>query len=148
MTRNEAVGEVVKRLVDHYRPERIYLFGSTARGEARAGSDLDFLVVLPDDTPRAALFDGTVYERLWGIPLAVDVIPFRRSEFEERSGWLMSLPAIALREGKLALCGVGSPLTATPPSRFRPLSVCQLPSTGKDEPRLIIDVMSDLRRAL
>ena len=102
MSRNEAVCEVVRRLVDHYRPERIYLVGSTARGDARPGSDLDFIVVLPDNVPRETFFDGTIYERLWGIPLAVDVIPFRHSVFEERSGWLMSLPAIALREGKLA----------------------------------------------
>ena len=31
MTRDETVDEVVRRLVEHYRPERIYLFGSSAR---------------------------------------------------------------------------------------------------------------------
>jgi predicted nucleotidyltransferase len=103
MTENRAdtVSEVVKRLVEHYNPERIYLFGSSARGDARPDSDLDFLVVLPDDAPRESLFDGSVYERLWNIPLAVDVVPLRRRTFEERSHWLMSLPAIALREGTL-----------------------------------------------
>jgi predicted nucleotidyltransferase len=99
--RDDVISEVVRRLVEHYRPERIYLFGSSARGEARPDSDLDFLVVLPDNTPRERLFDGSVYQRLRGIPFAVDVIPFRRRTFEERSGWLMSLPAIALREGTL-----------------------------------------------
>lgn len=99
--RDEVISEVVRRLVEHYRPERIYLFGSAARGEARPDSDLDFLVVVPDDTPRENLFDGSVYQRLWGIPFAVDVIPFRRRTFEERACWLMSLPAIALREGTL-----------------------------------------------
>ena len=101
MTRDAAVTEVVRRLVEHYHPERIYLVGSSARGEARPDSDLDFLVVLPDDTPRESFLDGAIYQRLWDIPLAVDVIPFRHKTFEERSGWLMSLPAIALREGKL-----------------------------------------------
>ena len=86
MTRDDTVSEVVRRLVEHYRPERICLFGSSARGEARPDSDLDFLVVLPDDTPREVLFDGSVYQRLWNIPLAVDVVPFRRRTFEERSG--------------------------------------------------------------
>jgi predicted nucleotidyltransferase len=99
--RDDTVGEVVRRLVEHYRPERIYLFGSSARGDARPDSDLDFLVVLPDDTPREKLFDGSVYECLWNIPFAVDIVPLRRRTFEERSGWLMSLPAIALREGTL-----------------------------------------------
>jgi predicted nucleotidyltransferase len=76
-------------------------FGSSARGEAGSGSDLDFLVVLPDDAPREAFFDGKIYERLWDIPFAIDIVPFRHKTFDERSGWLMSLPAIALGEGKL-----------------------------------------------
>jgi hypothetical protein len=32
------------------RPERIFLFGSHARGEAREGSDVDLIVVSPDWT--------------------------------------------------------------------------------------------------
>ncbi len=52
-------------------------------------------------TSREVLFDGGIYQRLGSIPLAVDIVPFRRHTFDERSGWLMSLPAIALREGKL-----------------------------------------------
>ena len=87
--------------MEYYRPERIYLIGSSARGDARPDSDLDFVVVLPNETSRAKFFDGEVYQRLWDIPRALDVVPFRRSTFEERSGWLMSLPAIAVREGKL-----------------------------------------------
>jgi predicted nucleotidyltransferase len=43
--------DIVHRLVDAYRPERIYLFGSRARGEAGPDSDYDILVVIPDDAP-------------------------------------------------------------------------------------------------
>jgi len=46
------VAEIVRRLVELYRPERIYLFGSSARGTAGPDSDYDFMVVVPDDTPR------------------------------------------------------------------------------------------------
>jgi predicted nucleotidyltransferase len=101
MTRDEIVDEVVRRLVEHYQPERIYLFGSSARGDARPESDLDFLVVLPDETPRERFLDGKIYERLWDIPLAVDIVPFHHRAFQERTNWLMSLPAIVQREGKL-----------------------------------------------
>ena len=101
MTRSETVGAVVRLLVDYYHPELVYLIGSSARGDARPDSDLDFVVVLPDETSREVLFDGGIYQRLGSIPLAVDIVPFRRRTFDERSGWLMSLPAIALREGKL-----------------------------------------------
>ena len=101
MTREETVREVVRRLVEYYEPQRVYLIGSTARGEDRPESDLDFVVVLPDNAPREKLIGGEVHRKLRGIPAAVDVVPFRRSTFEARAGWLMSLPAIALREGRL-----------------------------------------------
>jgi predicted nucleotidyltransferase len=37
--------------VEFYHPIKIYLFGSIARGDAGPDSDLDFCVVVPDDTP-------------------------------------------------------------------------------------------------
>ena len=75
--------------------------GSTARGENRQNSDLDFLVVVSDDIPREKLLGGDIHLKLYGIGIPVDVIPVRRSTFEARSNWIMSLPAIALREGVL-----------------------------------------------
>ena len=99
MERQESMNEVVRRLVEFYQPEKIYLFGSTARGEDRPDSDLDFLVVVPDDQP-ADRFWG-VYQELCGIGISVDVVAFRHKDFEARRDWLMSLPAIALREGKV-----------------------------------------------
>src|SRR5216117_1799824 len=42
---------VVGRLVEAYAPERIYLFGSVARGDADQDSDYDLMVVVPDDAP-------------------------------------------------------------------------------------------------
>lgn len=36
---------VVERLVEHYAPDRIVLFGSHARGHASQGSDIDLLIV-------------------------------------------------------------------------------------------------------
>ena len=45
------LAEIVRRLVEAYQPERIYLFGSKARGDAGADSDYDLMVVVPDDAP-------------------------------------------------------------------------------------------------
>ncbi len=98
--RAAVISEAVRRMIDYFRPEQIYLFGSAARGDDRPSSDLDFLVVLHDNAPKEQLLGG-VYHVLAGLGIAVDVVPFRRSDFEERKDWLMSLPAIALREGRL-----------------------------------------------
>ncbi len=40
--------EITRRLVDRFDPARIVLFGSQAKGRARADSDIDLLVVLDE----------------------------------------------------------------------------------------------------
>ncbi|KMO19817.1 nucleotidyltransferase domain-containing protein [Methylobacterium platani] len=51
----EALKPLVARIVRDAAPLGIWLFGSRARGEARADSDWDLLVVLPDDADDALL---------------------------------------------------------------------------------------------
>lgn len=45
MISEETIKNAIHRLVEAAKPLKIYLFGSYARGDARTGSDLDFLVV-------------------------------------------------------------------------------------------------------
>jgi predicted nucleotidyltransferase len=94
--------QVVERLVEFYRPQKIYLFGSAARGEYGPDSDLDFLVVVADDCPKEIRASGAIYQKLRGLDVAIDVVPWRRSDFEGRAAAVAaSLPATVLREGKL-----------------------------------------------
>src|SRR5215472_9353116 len=46
--------ELLDRVVAHFHPQRVILFGSAARGEAGSESDIDLLVVVDDDTPPEA----------------------------------------------------------------------------------------------
>jgi len=46
--------ELLRRLVQAYEPERVYLFGSRARGEGGPDSDYDLLLVVADDAPPSA----------------------------------------------------------------------------------------------
>lgn len=102
VTRQEAIEEVTQRLVEFYRPVRVYLFGSEARGEAGPDSDLDFLVVLPDAVPREVLRGGGIFTVLSGIPYPVEVVPWRQTDFEGRAAHVVaSLPATVTREGRL-----------------------------------------------
>lgn len=41
-----ALAEAVRRLVDAYQPERMYLFGSVARGDAGPNGDYDPALVI------------------------------------------------------------------------------------------------------
>ena len=95
------LAEVVRRLVEAYAPERIYLFGSTARGEAGPDSDYDLLLIVPDDAAPERKRSKLAYEQLWGTGTAVDVLVWTRSSFDRRLHLPASLPATVLREGKL-----------------------------------------------
>jgi len=46
----EALAEIKRALVEHIGPAfRLILFGSRARGDAEPDSDVDLMVILPDD---------------------------------------------------------------------------------------------------
>jgi predicted nucleotidyltransferase len=100
-TREEAIEEITRRLIEYYAPERVYLFGSAVRGDMGPDSDLDFCVVLRDDAPESAYRPG-VHSALWGVGTAADVVRMPSSEFNRRAEHLKaSLPATILREGRL-----------------------------------------------
>ncbi len=96
-----ALAEVVRRLIDAYRPERIYLFGSVARGEAGPDSDYDIMVVVPDGAPPERLRSRLAYRALRGTGTAADVVVWPLSGFERRMRVPASLPATVSREGRL-----------------------------------------------
>ena len=101
LARDPVLAEIVRRLVDAYRPERIYLFGSVARGEAGADSDYDLLVVVPDDAPPERQDSDLAYRALRGTGIAADVLVCTHSYFEARRHLRASLPGTVLREGRL-----------------------------------------------
>ena len=95
------LAEVVKRLVEAYAPERVYLFGSSARGEAGPDGDYDLLLIVRDDAAAERKRSKLAYERLWGTGTAVDVLVWTKSSFDRRLHLPASLPATVIREGKL-----------------------------------------------
>lgn len=99
--RDDKLAEAVSRLVSASSPERIYLFGSMARGDSGPDSDYDLLLIVPDDVPDALRNAQLAYRVLWGTGVAADVIVQRRCYFESRKHIQSSLPATILREGKL-----------------------------------------------
>jgi uncharacterized protein len=102
MTRDQAIGEITRRLVEYYRPERIYLFGSAVRGDDGPDSDLDFCVVLTEDAPDELLRSGEIYSVLGDVGYPKDIVPWRSADFDARAAHVVaSLPATIVREGKL-----------------------------------------------
>jgi hypothetical protein len=87
-------------LVETLQPERIYLFGSRARGDAHPDSDYDLLVVVSASDLAPHKRDLLAFRALCGVGAPKDVIVYTRDEFESRSRAAASLPAAVLREGR------------------------------------------------
>jgi predicted nucleotidyltransferase len=96
-----SLAEIVERLIEAYDPERVYLFGSKARGDYGADSDFDLMVIVPDDAVQERKRSRLAYERLWGTGTAADVLVWTRERFESRTCLRASLPGTILREGRL-----------------------------------------------
>jgi len=93
--------EVVERLVEVYQPERIYLFGSRARGEAGPDSDYDILVVVPDNASRERHRSDAGYLALWSTGAPAEIMVWTHSAFQSRADMVASLPATVTREGRI-----------------------------------------------
>jgi predicted nucleotidyltransferase len=100
-TDDPILAEIVHRLRELYRPEQIYLFGSTARGESGPDSDYDLMVVVPDDMPALLRDSGRAYRAIWRLGVASDVLVWTHSDFKNRLHLKASLPSTIAREGKL-----------------------------------------------
>jgi predicted nucleotidyltransferase len=95
------VSEVVRRLVEAYHPLQVYLFGSTARGDAGPDSDYDFMVVVSNDAPPELQDCRMGYRALSGLGIAKDILVQTRNEFDKRLHLKSSLPSTVVEEGKL-----------------------------------------------
>lgn len=92
------LAEMVRRIVEAVRPERVILFGSRARGEARAGSDFDLLIVAPSELPRWRRA-ARLYGLLAGLGVGKDLVWVTPEEVGEWEGVSSHFLNTALREG-------------------------------------------------
>ena len=91
--------ELLDPVVAYFRPRRIILFGSFARGDAGPDSDIDLLVIVDDDTPpeKVTVRAGREARRPYRQP--ADVIPVRESIYRRFSRIVGTLPYAASTEG-------------------------------------------------
>jgi predicted nucleotidyltransferase len=96
--------EMVATLVREADPEAVILFGSRARGDARADSDVDLIVVerVPFSPQRSRRLEtARLYMALRKIPVAKDLLLYSRDEFERHKHSSNHVIGRAWREGRV-----------------------------------------------
>jgi predicted nucleotidyltransferase len=96
-----AIEEMVHRITERFSPDRIILFGSHARGDARADSDIDLLVLFSDvEDPRARA--GEIYAALIGCSaIPKDIVVSTTARFERYRNVVNTVYWPAAREGQV-----------------------------------------------
>jgi uncharacterized protein len=97
---NNLLDEIIRRLVKALDPDRIILFGSRARGDARPDSDIDLLII--KDTPEPGYRRAIpAYRALSGMRVPKDIIWRTPAEVEDWSSVPTYVTTRALKEGKI-----------------------------------------------
>lgn len=96
-----SVARLVAVIVAELRPLQVWLFGSRAEGRARADSDYDVLVVLPDDAPAADFDDRRVWRLGDRAGVTADIVPCTKSEFDVEKDLVDTIPRAASLRGRL-----------------------------------------------
>ncbi len=104
MISESVLAGIVAEIVREGDPARVYAFGSVARGEASAGSDLDLLVVTQNgfSSAKERLDEELRLRRAtrrFRVP--ADILLYSRDEVDRWSGSANHVIARALREGRV-----------------------------------------------
>jgi predicted nucleotidyltransferase len=100
MTKTELLTHITQTIVEKFHPKRIVLFGSSARGDTREGSDLDVFIEMESDLrpPERAVEVSAVFGlRSW--PL--DLIVYTSEEVQRLQGKPGTLLSVIEKEGRV-----------------------------------------------
>ena len=94
------IHRITQQIIEKYKPEKIILFGSAARGEGNPDSDADFLII-KKDTPLYGSDRVRELSRLVDRKISVDLLIYRPEEFEKRLQMGDPFLKAIIKEGKV-----------------------------------------------
>ena len=96
---NREVEKFILKVKKKFKPEKVILFGSRARGDALKNSDWDFLIV-------SKAFEGVLFVKrleavyeFWNVKQRADILCYTPEEFEKKRKEI-SVVRKAVKEGK------------------------------------------------
>jgi HEPN domain-containing protein/predicted nucleotidyltransferase len=94
------IENITAQIIEKYRPDKIILFGSAARGELSRDSDADFLII-KKETPLYGADRIRQLSRLIERNIPLDLLVYRPEEFEKRLKMGDPFLKAILKEGKI-----------------------------------------------
>jgi predicted nucleotidyltransferase len=94
------IESITQQILEKYKPEKVILFGSAARGKFSADSDADFLII-KKETPLYGADRIRELSRLIERNIPIDFLIYRPEEFKQRIEMGDPFLKIILREGKV-----------------------------------------------
>jgi predicted DNA-binding transcriptional regulator AlpA len=91
--------EMTARIARRFHPDKIVLFGSQARGEARPDSDVDLLVVMPSLPGGKLDIEIAIRQAVNHAPVAKDIIACTAAEADAMSGVPGAILRNAINDG-------------------------------------------------
>jgi predicted nucleotidyltransferase len=79
---NSEIQHILDQIINKYKPLKVVLFGSAARGDFKKVNDLDFLII-KEDVPLYGLDRMRELDELIERNIAADMLIYRPDEFEE-----------------------------------------------------------------
>jgi predicted nucleotidyltransferase len=98
---DEWLPEIVERIVERFDPLKVIMFGSLARGEVDRDSDVDLLVVMPDEIEDERRVTVEILRALRDLPVSKDIVVTTPEEIERRGDLVGTVFRPALREDKV-----------------------------------------------
>jgi uncharacterized protein len=96
--------QMVEIIVETVAPDKVILFGSRAKGTARADSDYDFMIIKEEaffETHSRRKESGKLGRALAKFRVANDILMYSVDEIEQRRAWRNNIVATALKEGEV-----------------------------------------------
>jgi predicted nucleotidyltransferase len=97
---SKEIREIIAQIIEKYKPEKIILFGSAARGDLKPDSDADLLII-KKDTPLYGTDRIRELSPMIDRNIPVDFLIYRPEEFNQRLKMGDPFLKTILKEGKV-----------------------------------------------
>ncbi len=99
LQKDKNLSEIVTKLKNHFKPEKVYLFGSHANGTATENSDYDLFLIVKNSGKDSIERMREARRILWDNPSAIDVFIYTETEFSESKERFNSIAHTVATEG-------------------------------------------------